>query len=157
MYLIIHALHYVDDALCLACWICLLSLLTVSDYLFLIFWILCVLHSIQHNARGMLAMANSGPNTNGSQFFITYAKQPHLNGLYTIFGKVIHGFEVLDLMEKVCPDWCSLILECRVIYRFLAAMLIGDSWILFSIITYKTDRDIDFIAWHSVFSIYVDL
>ena len=54
----------------------------------------------EHNARGMLAMANSGPNTNGSQFFITYAKQPHLNGLYTIFGKVIHGFEVLDLMEK---------------------------------------------------------
>ena len=47
-------------------------------------------------------MANSGPNTNGSQFFFTYAKQPHLNGLYTIFGKVIHGFEVLDLMEKVC-------------------------------------------------------
>lgn len=46
-------------------------------------------------------MANSGPNTNGSQFFITYGKQPHLNGLYTIFGKVIHGFEVLDLMEKV--------------------------------------------------------
>ncbi|PHT95884.1 Peptidyl-prolyl cis-trans isomerase-like 3 [Capsicum annuum] len=53
-----------------------------------------------HNARGILSMANSGPNTNGSQFFITYAKQPHLNGLYTIFGKVIHGFEVLDLMEK---------------------------------------------------------
>lgn len=49
----------------------------------------------------MLSMANSGPNTNGSQFFITYAKQPHLNGLYTIFGKVIHGFEVLDIMEKV--------------------------------------------------------
>lgn len=46
-------------------------------------------------------MANSGPNTNGSQFFITYGKQPHLNGLYTVFGKVIHGFEVLDIMEKV--------------------------------------------------------
>ncbi|KAF3670774.1 Peptidyl-prolyl cis-trans isomerase-like 3 [Capsicum annuum] len=56
--------------------------------------------SLKHNARGILSMANSGPNTNGSQFFITYAKQPHLNGLYTIFGKVIHGFEVLDLMEK---------------------------------------------------------
>ncbi|KAJ6686139.1 PEPTIDYL-PROLYL CIS-TRANS ISOMERASE-LIKE 3 [Salix purpurea] len=56
--------------------------------------------SLKHNARGTLSMANSGPNTNGSQFFITYAKQPHLNGLYTVFGKVIHGFEVLDIMEK---------------------------------------------------------
>ncbi|GKA85374.1 retrovirus-related pol polyprotein from transposon TNT 1-94, partial [Tanacetum coccineum] len=56
--------------------------------------------SLKHNARGMLSMANSGANSNGSQFFITYAKQPHLNGAYTIFGKVIHGFEVLDLMEK---------------------------------------------------------
>ncbi|KOM47927.1 hypothetical protein LR48_Vigan07g163100 [Vigna angularis] len=56
--------------------------------------------SLKHNARGILAMANSGPNTNGSQFFITSAKQPHLNGLYTVFGRVIHGFEVLDLMEK---------------------------------------------------------
>lgn len=59
---------------------------------------------LQHNARGILSMANSGPNTNGSQFFIAYAKQPHLNGLYTVFGRVIHGFEVLDLMEKVRCD-----------------------------------------------------
>ncbi|XP_022859562.1 peptidyl-prolyl cis-trans isomerase CYP18-1 [Olea europaea var. sylvestris] len=56
--------------------------------------------SLKHNARDILSMANSGPNTNGSQFFISYGKQPHLNGLYTIFGKVIHGFEVLDIMEK---------------------------------------------------------
>lgn len=60
-----------------------------------------LLFLLQHNARGILSMANSGPNTNGSQFFISYAKQPHLNGLYTVFGKVIHGFEVLDIMEKV--------------------------------------------------------
>ncbi|KAK2407286.1 GDSL esterase/lipase [Trifolium repens] len=57
--------------------------------------------SLKHNARGILSMANSGPNTNGSQFFISYAKQTHLNGLFTVFGRVIHGFEVLDLMEKV--------------------------------------------------------
>ncbi|KAL2925719.1 Peptidyl-prolyl cis-trans isomerase CYP18-1, partial [Bienertia sinuspersici] len=55
---------------------------------------------LQHNARGTMSMANSGANTNGSQFFIAYAKQPHLNGLYTVFGKVIHGFEFLDHMEK---------------------------------------------------------
>ncbi|KAL2897955.1 Peptidyl-prolyl cis-trans isomerase CYP18-1, partial [Bienertia sinuspersici] len=55
---------------------------------------------LQHNARGIMPMANSGANTNGSQFFVTYAKQPHLNGLYTVFGKVIHCFEVLDHMEK---------------------------------------------------------
>lgn len=47
-----------------------------------------------------MSYANSGANTNGSQFFITYAKSPHLNGHYTIFGQVIHGFETLDIMEK---------------------------------------------------------
>ena len=46
-------------------------------------------------------MANNGPDTNASQFFITYAAQPHLNNKYTIFGRVIDGFEVLDAMEKV--------------------------------------------------------
>ncbi|KAL2938272.1 Peptidyl-prolyl cis-trans isomerase CYP18-1, partial [Bienertia sinuspersici] len=58
------------------------------------------IETLKHNARGIMSMANSGANTNGSQFFMTYAKQPHLNGLYIVFGKVIHGFEVLDHMEK---------------------------------------------------------
>ncbi len=49
----------------------------------------------------MLSFANNGPDTNGSQFFILYSPQPHLNNKYTIFGQVIDGFEVLDSMEKV--------------------------------------------------------
>ncbi|OQR98803.1 hypothetical protein ACHHYP_07846 [Achlya hypogyna] len=58
----------------------------------------------RHNARGIVSMANSGPNTNKQQFFITYAKQPHLNNVYSVFGKVIDGFEVLDAMEKSPVD-----------------------------------------------------
>jgi cyclophilin family peptidyl-prolyl cis-trans isomerase len=49
---------------------------------------------------GMVGMANSGPDTNGSQFFITYAPANHLNGSYTIFGQVIAG---LDVAEKLTP------------------------------------------------------
>ena len=59
---------------------------------------------LKHDKRGILSMANSGPNTNNSQFFITYSKQSHLNGLYTIFVKVIDGWEVLDLMEREPVD-----------------------------------------------------
>eukprot|EP01121_Diplochlamys_sp_Union-15-3_P021732 TRINITY_DN8961_c0_g1_i1.p1 TRINITY_DN8961_c0_g1~~TRINITY_DN8961_c0_g1_i1.p1 ORF type:complete len:161 (+),score=24.79 TRINITY_DN8961_c0_g1_i1:72-554(+) len=51
--------------------------------------------------RGSVSMANNGPNTNQSQFFICYKDCPHLNKKYTVFGKVIHGFDVLDAMEKV--------------------------------------------------------
>jgi len=58
--------------------------------------------SFQFNARGVVAMANSGPDTNKSQFFIAYAKQPHLDSKYTIFGKVIDGQDsTLDAMERV--------------------------------------------------------
>eukprot|EP00112_Aurelia_sp_Birch-Aquarium-sp1_P013679 Seg2913.1 transcript_id=Seg2913.1/GoldUCD/mRNA.D3Y31 product="Peptidyl-prolyl cis-trans isomerase-like 3" protein_id=Seg2913.1/GoldUCD/D3Y31 len=56
---------------------------------------------LKHNARGVISMANSGPNTNGSQFFIVYAKQPHLDMKYTVFAKLIDGFEVLDEFEKI--------------------------------------------------------
>jgi len=56
---------------------------------------------LRHDERGVLSMANNGPDNNGSQFFFLYAPQPHLNNKYTIFGRVIDGWEVLDAIEKV--------------------------------------------------------
>lgn len=56
--------------------------------------------TLKHNSRGIVAMANNGPNTNGSQFYILYAKAPHLDRKNTVFGKVIDGFDVLDYIEK---------------------------------------------------------
>ena len=63
-----------------------------------------IIPEVKHDKRGTLSMASSGPNTNGSQFFVTYGKQSHLDGQYTIFGKLIDGFESLDLMEKEPVD-----------------------------------------------------
>lgn len=54
-----------------------------------------------HDRRGILSMANKGPGTNRSQFFITYERQPHLNNVYTVFGRLLEGWDVLDAMERL--------------------------------------------------------
>jgi cyclophilin family peptidyl-prolyl cis-trans isomerase len=56
--------------------------------------------NVKHDRPGILSMANRGPGTDGSQFFITFVETPHLNGRHTIFGEVAEGMETVKEMEK---------------------------------------------------------
>jgi len=69
-------------------------------------------NSLKHEP-GVISMANSGPNTGGSQFFITHSSQPHLDGKHTVFGKIIKGFPELTRLEKGDPILSLVIQEIR--------------------------------------------
>jgi cyclophilin family peptidyl-prolyl cis-trans isomerase len=62
-----------------------------------------IVPELTFDQAGLLAMANAGPNTNGSQFFITYAPATHLNGLHTIFGRVTSGLDVAQSLTRTEP------------------------------------------------------
>ena len=63
-----------------------------------------IVDTLTHNSKGILSMANSGPDTNGSQFFITLKETPWLDGRHTVFGKIVKGQEIVDQIGQVETD-----------------------------------------------------
>ena len=69
----------------------------------------------RHTGRGILSMANAGPNTNGSQFFLCFVKTPHLDGKHVVFGEVVSGMDTLDKLEAVGSQTGKTTAECCIV------------------------------------------
>ena len=63
---------------------------------------------VQHTHKGMMGMANMGPNTNGSQFYITQRPTPWLDNEHVVFGKIVDGFELLRTIDEHCSSKSGL-------------------------------------------------
>ena len=68
----------------------------------------------RHTSPGLLSMANAGPNTNGSQFFITFDSTPHLDGKHVVFGEVASGMDVLQALESVGSNSGATKKACKI-------------------------------------------
>jgi cyclophilin family peptidyl-prolyl cis-trans isomerase len=68
-----------------------------------------IVEDLRHDGPGVLSMANSGPGTNGSQFFLTFDATPWLDNAHTVFGRIVDGLEVLDAITRVDPQQPSVV------------------------------------------------